>query len=93
MVNSTSSCAIFIERLTIAFKIIQEPLHIYTMYSIYNIYVVYIIYNTYKNNIYICDIYINFKAIDNVLEAKMVSKANLFIKNISLFFYRSFVRN
>ena len=59
MVNSTSSCAIFIERLTIAFKIIQEPLHIYTMYSIYNIYVVYIIYNTYKNNIYICDIYIS----------------------------------
>ena len=63
MVNSTSSCAIFIERLTIAFKIIQEPLHIYIyiMYSLYNIYVVCIIYNTYKNNIYIyiCDIYIS----------------------------------
>ena len=53
------------------------------MYSLYNIYVVCIIYNTYKN----------FKAIDTVLEAQMVSKANLFIKNISLFFYRSFVRN
>ena len=33
--------------------------------------------------IYIC-IYINFKAINNVVDAKMVLKTHLFIKNISL---------
>ena len=48
------------------------------IYNIY-IYTYYIyVYNTY---IYI---YINYKAINNVLDAKMVLKTHFFIKNISL---------
>ena len=50
------------------------------IYNIY-IYTYYIyVYNTY---IYIY-IYINYKAINNVLDAKMVLKTHFFIKNISL---------
>ena len=51
--------------------------YIQGLYIIYYIYIIYIYY------IYIYT-YINFKAINNVLDAKMVLKTHLFIKNISL---------
>ena len=58
--------------------------YIQGLYIIYYIYIIYIyIYIYIYINIYIYT-YINFKAINNALDAKMVLKTHLFIKNISL---------
>ena len=65
------------------------------MYNVYNRYIIYVcnMYNIYIIHIYYTYIhiyiyiyiYINFKAINNALDSKMVLKTHLFIKNISLY--------